>query len=190
MNRARFSIRGLMLAIVLMAAAFAALRTPSPFWANAWFSIALAGVTLAVPAALCTRDRERAFWCGFATCGWVYFLVSLGPWIHRETSFQLISTTALDIAAPHIVDRGYLIRSYMAGFNPPSAPQDPTPWQVWNLPDFSVNDTWRLGYATLHCPGLYLRIGHAAFCLLIAFLGGEASRYLHATRSERGAPNR
>jgi hypothetical protein len=190
MRRARFSIRGLMMAIVLMAAAFAALRTPSRLWANAWFSMALAGITLAVPAALCARDGDRAFWCGFAACGWVYFLVSLGPWVHRETSFQLFTTTVLDIAAPHIVENEYLLRSYMAGFNPPKAPQSPTPWQVWNLPDFTEGETWHLGYATLHCPGLYLRIGHAAFTLLLAFLGGEASRYLHSTRPEREAPNR
>ncbi len=190
MRRARFSIRGLMLAIVLLAAAFAALRTPSRFWANTWFSMALAGVTLAVPAALCTRDGDRAFWCGFATCGWVYFLVSLGPWIHRETSFQLVTTTLLDIAAPHIIEREYLLRSYMAGFNPPSAPQAPTPWQVWNLPDFTEGEVWHLGYATLQCPGLYLRIGHAALCLLLAFFGGEVARYVHASHSGPGVPSR
>ena len=33
-------------------------------------------------------------------------------------------------------------------------------------------------------PGLYLRIGHAVFCVMIAFLGGEAVRYLAATRSQ------
>ena len=190
MKGARFSIRGLMLGIVLLAIALVALRTPSRFWANVWFSLALAGVTLAVPAALCTRDGDQAFWCGFATCGWVYFVVSLGPWIAPEASHQLLTTTALDIVAPHIIQQDYLIRSYMAGFNPPSAPQAPTPWQIWNLPDFSQGERWHMGYATLQCPLLYLRIGHAAFCLLIAFFGGETARYLYVTRLERGAPNR
>ena len=57
-------------------------------------------------------------------------------------------------------------------------------WQVWNLPDFPQAHSWRQGYATLHSPLLYLRIGHAAFCLLAAFAGGEAARYLHARRSD------
>jgi hypothetical protein len=47
-----------------------------------------------------------------------------------------------------------------------------------------------MGYAMLHSPFLYLRIGHAAFCLLAAFLGGEAARYLHASRSQPGAADR
>ncbi len=190
MMRARFSIRGLMLAIVLLAMGFAALRTPSPFWGNVWFSVALAGVTLAVPAAVCTRDADKAFWCGFAVCGWVYFVASVGPWISSETSYQLLTTTVLDIAAPHIIQRDYLLRNYMTAFNPPSAPQAPSPWQIWNLPDFSLGERWHIGYATLQCPVLYLRIGHAAFCLVVAFFGGEAARYLYATRSEPGAGNR
>jgi hypothetical protein len=137
MRRYRFSIRGLMALIVLLAGAFAALRYPSRFWANAWFSLALAGVTLAIPAAIGSAGGDRAFWSGFAICGWVYFAVSLAPWIHQETSYQLLTTTILDIASPYIVQKEYLVRTYIVGFNPPNAFGEPTPWQVWNLPDFS-----------------------------------------------------
>jgi hypothetical protein len=190
MRRYRFSIRGLMVLIVMLASAFAALRYPSRFWANVWFSTALAAVTLALPTALFSRDGERAFWTGFAICGWVYFAMSLAPWIHQETSYQLLTTTILDIASPYIVQKEYLIRNYIVGFNPPYAPADPTPWQVWNLPDFSQGQTWRIGYAMLHSPFLYLRIGHSAFCIIIAFVGGEAARYLYARRSEPGVAHR
>ncbi|MGP0066450.1 MAG: hypothetical protein ACLQGP_23040 [Isosphaeraceae bacterium] len=189
-QRYRFSIRGLMALIVLLAFAFAALRYPSRLWANAWFTLALGAVTLAVPAAIGGIGSERAFWCGFAVCGWVYFLVSLAPWIHAETGYQLLSTTILDVGSPYIIDNRYLVQSYVRGFNPPSAPESPTPWQVWNLPDFPQEANYRQGYATLHCPWLYLRIGHAAFCLLAAFLGGEAARYLYARRSRPGAADR
>jgi hypothetical protein len=74
--------------------------------------------------------------------------------------------------------------NYINAFGPPEAPGEPTPWQVWNLPDFQAPGSWTIGYVRLHCPFLYLRIGHSAFCLLIAIAGGELARYLSVTRSE------
>ncbi len=79
MARYRFSIRGLMIVIVVLALAFTALRTPSRLWANAWFTLALGGVTIAIPAAVANVGDRRAFWVGFAVCGWVYFFFSLRP---------------------------------------------------------------------------------------------------------------
>jgi hypothetical protein len=190
MGRDHFEIRGLMVLIVLVAAAFAGLRTPSPLWANAWFSMTLAALTLAIPAAVYTQGGRRAFWVGFATCGWVYFVLALAPWFQSEVSFQLVTTTLLDLLAPYIVQKEYLLRTYIGAFNPPRAPTPPTPWQTWNLPEFPRETPWHLGYATLHSPGLYLRIGHAACCLLLAVLGGEIIRYLSLTRSEPAARGR
>jgi hypothetical protein len=74
MRHFRFSIRGLMVVIVLLSVAFAALRFPTPLWANVWFSLTAAALTLAVPAAVYRRGEQRAFWVGFAVCGWVYFI--------------------------------------------------------------------------------------------------------------------
>ena len=79
MKHFRFSIRGLMFVIVLMGIGFAALRYPTPLWANVWYSLTLASLTLAVPAAVYRRGVQRAFWVGFAACGWVYFLLALAP---------------------------------------------------------------------------------------------------------------
>jgi hypothetical protein len=191
MWRFRFSVRGLMMLIVLLGTAFAALRSPTPLWANGWFSLVLAALVLAVPAAVYRRGERRAFWVGFATCGWVYFVLSMAPWFQTEIGFQLFTTTILDLLAPYIVQKEYLIRTYIGSFNPPTTPTPPTPWQSWNLPEFPPENPWRMiGYVTLFSPGLYLRIGHAVFCMPIAFLGGEAVRYLAATRSEPTAPER
>ena len=41
MRRVRFSLRGLMVLIVLLGVAFAGLRSPTPLWANIWFSLRL-----------------------------------------------------------------------------------------------------------------------------------------------------
>ena len=184
MNRFRLSIRGVMVLVVMLAIALAALHFPTPFWANVWFSLPLGMLTLAIPAAIYGRGQRRAFWVGFACCGWTYFVAAMAPWFQTETSFQLVTTTILDLMAPYIVERENLIRTYIGGFNPPSDPIRPTPWQLWNLPVLAGERVWRTGYVSLHGPVLYFRIGHGVCCLVIAFLGGEAVRYLAAVRSQ------
>jgi hypothetical protein len=184
MKRFRYSIRTLMGGVVLMGVAFAGLRSPTPFWANLSFSLVLAGLILAVPTAVYRRGERRAFWVGFATFGWVYFVLTLLPWFETEIGFQLFSTTLLDLLAPYVVKKELLLRNYVGSFNPPFDPVAPSPWQHWNLPELPPNAPWQMGYATLISPGLYLRIGHAVFCVMVAFLGGEAVRYLAATRSQ------
>jgi hypothetical protein len=177
------SVRGLMVTIIMLGTAFAGLRSPTPLWANFWFSLVLSMLTLAVPAAVYRLDERRAFWVGFAVCGWMYFIVSMAPWLQVEIGFQLFTTTTLDLLAPHIVQKEFLLRNYLGSFNPPTDPTPPSPWQTWNLPEFPPDNPWRrLGYVTLTCPGLYLRIGHAVSCMLMAFIGGEITRYLAATR--------
>jgi hypothetical protein len=173
-----------MVTIIILAAAFAALRTPAPLWANVWFSLDLFSLVLAIPAAIYRKDQERAFWVGFATCGWVYFVLTLAPWFQTEIGFQLVTTTILDVIAPYIVQKEYLIRTYIGAFNPASDAVHPTPWQAWNFPEFPPENPWRMvGYVPLLSPGLYLRIGHAVFCIIVAFLGGQVVRYLATSRS-------
>jgi hypothetical protein len=180
-----------MVVIVLLCIAAAALRYPTPFWANAWFSVTLATLVLAVPAAVYRRGQQRAFWVGFATCGWVYFVLALAPWFQTEVGTQLATTTVLDVLAPHIVQTENLLQAYVGGFNPQYAPAELTPWQAWNVPEFPRDKPWRMvGYATLHCPGLFLRIGHAVFCVVIALLGGEVVRYLASKCPQPAAAER
>ena len=184
-------MRGLMAAIVLLAVAFAGLRSPTPLWANLWFSLILAALIFSVTAAVYRKGEQRAFWVGFATFGWVYFVLALAPWFHTEIGFQLFSTTILDVLAPYIVQKEYLLRSYVGSFNPPFDPGVPSPWQHWNLPEFPPENPWRMvGYVTLISPGLYLRIGHAVFCMLVAIMGGGAVRHLAATRSQAASSER
>lgn len=191
MRRARFSVRGLMTTIVLLAAAFAALRSPTPLWANLWFSITLSALVLAIPTAVYRHGQDRAFWVGFASAGWVYFALALLPWFQSEFGFQLATTTVLDLVAPSIVQKEYMVRSYVLVFNPALALGEPTPWQVWNLPELPPDNPWhKAGYVTLHSPGLYLRIGHTVMCLVVASLAGEIVRGVAASRQEPGNPPR
>lgn len=183
MPRYRFSIRSLMVVILLLALAFTALRTPSRIWANAWYTLALGGVTIAIPAAVANLGQRRAFWIGFAVCGGVYFVFSLAPWLDKEVGHQLFTTTILDLASESIVDNHYMLRNYLLAINPPSGGVAPTAWQVWNLPDFQLYGQWSIGYVKLHSSFLFLRIGHSVFCLLFGLAGGEVARFLWLTRA-------
>ncbi len=182
MPRYRFSIRGLMIVVLLLAMAFAGLRTPTRLWANVWYSMALFGIAIAIPLAVAEREGRRLFWIGFAVCGWVYFLFAMAPGFEEQASYRLATTTVLDLVSPHVLDLNYLTRIYAQTMQPPSSPARPTPWQTWNLTEYPLSPIWRHGYAELHAPFLYFRVGHSAFCLILAMLGGELTRYL-GTRS-------
>jgi len=103
MRSFRFSIAHLLLLIVFLGFSFAALRSPSQLWANAWFSAALAVLTIAVLAAVYRRGKRRAFWVGFASCGWLYLVLAVGPWFESLVGSFLVTTAFLDILAPHVV---------------------------------------------------------------------------------------
>lgn len=102
MRSFRFSIAHLLLLIVFLGFSFAALRSPSQLWANAWFSAALVVLTIAVLAAVYRRGRRRAFWVGFASCGWLYLVLAVGPWFGTLVGSFLVTTAALDILASHV----------------------------------------------------------------------------------------
>ena len=179
----------LMAVVVLFGVAFAGLRSPTPLCGESLvFANPVSWLTLSVLAAVYRSGERRAFWVGFATFGWVYFILALAPWFHTEIGFQLFSTTILDVLAPYVVQKEYLLRNYVGSFNPPFDPGVPSPWQHWNLPEFPPENPWRMvEYVTLISPGLYLRIGHAVFCMLIAIAVGTVVRYLQRpTRSPEG----
>ncbi len=187
MPRYRFSIRGMMIVILLLAMAFAGLRTPTRLWANVWYSMTLFGIAIAIPLAVAEHEGRRLFWIGFAVCGWVYFLIALAPWIEEQTGYRLATTTVLDVISPNVLDTKYLARIYIQTMQPPSSPTRPTPWQVWNLTEYPMAPVWRHGYAELHAPLLYFRVGHSAFCLILAMLGGELTRYIGTRNRARSA---
>jgi len=75
--RHRFTIAGLLVAVLVFAVVFAGLRSGSNDWCKLIYSLTF--VTL-VYAAIAARYRGE-FWYGFAFAGWAYFIVAFGPWI-------------------------------------------------------------------------------------------------------------
>jgi hypothetical protein len=213
MPRMRVSIAGILVWVALLGVGFAALRNPSLLWSNALFSVALGTLTLAVLAAVYRRGRRRAFWVGFATCGWVYLLLALGPANESLWSPYLVTTAILDVlfeqvipqppapgAAPPAIAPAVPAASAVNGqtwtgqvnirrarFGGIAVAPVESPWQAWSTPDreLNLNPPPTPGGISVFSPEPFRRIGHSLFCLLIALIGGFVTRYFHATRDDR-----
>jgi len=51
----------------------------------------LALMLLALPVAIYARDRQRAFYLGFACTGWGYFVLAWAPWCDATIGRQLLA---------------------------------------------------------------------------------------------------
>jgi hypothetical protein len=213
MPRMRVSIAGILVWVALLGVGFAGLRNPSLLWSNALFSVALGTLTLAVLAAVYRRGRRRAFWVGFATCGWVYLLLALGPANESLVSPYLVTTAILDVLFEQVIPQppapaaarptvippvpaasamkgqtwGGNVAVMPAAFGGFGGVAAESPWQAWSTPDreLNLNPPPTPGGISVFSPEPFRRIGHSLFCLLIALVGGLVTRYFHATRDDR-----
>ncbi len=182
----RTSIAGLLVAVALVGVAIAALIHPSPIVGNAAFSAILATLTIAVLTAVYRRGRARAFWVGFATCGWACFLAIYGPGMYSLIGQDLVITAILDIAYPYTVPTtGPATTFGPAGVMPPTP--FPGAWEVWTRPDrvtqYNMVDPSKEPFAV--SPKMFRRIGYALSCLMSALIGGVLTRRFHATRDPK-----
>jgi hypothetical protein len=207
MSRPRFSIASLLAWVALLGLGIAALRSGSPLWANAWFSLAIGALTVAILAAVYRRGSRRAYWVGFASCGWVYMLLALGPWNESLVGPYLVTTAVLDLLYPHVVPpdapapaaggttttpapsamvragQGGMKVWLTGGFGGMAAPFPPrSPWASWTETDRETGFGTRLGGVSYSIPFSFRRIGHSLFCLLAALAGGALTRHLYSTR--------
>ena len=82
MKRLRVSILGLIAIVVVLAMAFAALRTASNLWFSALYTFTTVVLLLAVIAARFGHRSTRAFWFGFAVFGWGFLVLGSGAWLN------------------------------------------------------------------------------------------------------------
>ena len=78
MQSARFSIRALLATLALVGIAAAALSNASPFVAALTTSSVIVVLLVSVLAGINLQDSSRAFWLGFAICGWSYLFLIYG----------------------------------------------------------------------------------------------------------------
>jgi len=203
--RFRFSIASLILVVLGLGIGFAALRSPTPLWASALFTLALAGVGAAVLAAVFRRGARRAFWAGFATFGALYLVVAFGPWFQQAVAPHLITTQGIAALYPrlhpsqqksdrlvmvdwittqpapsstvttNVYDAGGFLTTNVNGVVNWS-PQQAQAFYTYN--PLRANAVW----STTGTPEPFTRIGHSLSALLAALAGGVLAWFLFATR--------
>ena len=81
----RFTIRGLMGSVIVLALAFAALRNADDYWAGGVLFVTVALMATAVLAIVYERGGSQAGWLGFLAFG-SYLALSLGQLPSAEVS--------------------------------------------------------------------------------------------------------
>jgi hypothetical protein len=164
MKRPRWSLRGLMVAIAILAAGFAALRIPwLPVRASALFTLV---VFLLLAATLGSLLHRGAGWIGFALFGWCWLFLSflamaIGSW----------TSTADRMPIPMPITSMWLmeLQSSVFGRDRPLAGE-----AVASIPDFKGGYSLA-SYARVQICNLWSS-------LLAACIGSVLARWLDATR--------
>jgi hypothetical protein len=107
----RFSIASLLGTVAICATGMACLMFASTPWAGTLLSVTLGALTLALLGVFYRRGERRAFWAGFALCGWVYMTLSFGPWFKDYVKPRLVTTNLLEWAYPQLIPSDRRARS-------------------------------------------------------------------------------
>jgi hypothetical protein len=104
----RFTIRGLMGSVIVLALAFAALRNADDYWSGGILFVTLALMGTAVLAVVYERGRSQAGWLGFLVFGGAYLALSLGQLPTAEVSANLPTTRFMSYAHARVDTVGRL----------------------------------------------------------------------------------
>jgi hypothetical protein len=99
----RFSIAGLLVTVGICAFGLTCLLNASTSWAAATFSIILGMLVVALIGIVYRTGERRSFWVGFAICGWLYMVLTTGPWFVDRIGPRLVTTNLLDWAYPWLI---------------------------------------------------------------------------------------
>jgi hypothetical protein len=204
MRRPRFTIGSLLAFVLLSAVAIGALRESTELWDSGVFSFTLVLLSLSVLLTVHRREGARAFWLGFALCGWVYLAASLVPAVGE----RLITTAGLVYLDSKLPGRD------LAGIEILTVNSSPTESGTVhisrpnNVPSVAFSAdvralavsgpgsirlwdtvTRRLLVGSRRSTGNFLQIGHAILALVAAFIGAHVSKLLHAQRIARSDPS-
>jgi hypothetical protein len=197
----RFSIRSLIVLIVVFAVGLAALRNANELWAGMLLLVALAAVGVAVMGAVILRGKERDWWAGFAFFGGGYLALAIGPWLSDTFQPQLGTTHLLEYVHARVVS------SSIATFDVSRADPSSVLFRVvtsdgavtsrtvansvYNstsgedlLASVAPANRWRSALPGAANRDQFLRVGHSLFALLAGLVGGTVGLWFHV-RQER-----
>jgi len=91
----RFSIRGLMVFVVVSAVGLAALKNANSTWAGLVLSVTLIVIGIATLGAANLRGRARSWWGGFAVFGGGYLVLAFAPGFVDQVQPKLVTSQML-----------------------------------------------------------------------------------------------
>ena len=168
--RISFTIRGLMVLVLFTGVGFAALRYATDWWSSGVFTATLIGLALAALYAINRRGPRRAFWSAFVAFGASYMILAFGPWCETTIRPRLLTTKLIDLAYPRFTQGVKPISVIPDGRILPIGGSDVTV-RIWG-PVATQRDRFE-------------SIGHSLAALLLAAIGGTASRYFYTHRDEQ-----
>jgi hypothetical protein len=175
----RFSIKHLLLWTAIVALFCVALKNASGAWASSMLALALIVLAASVLLAAFRHGAVRAYWIGFATCGWIYIAVLLYSWSQHSNPFL----------NPLRSDR--LPSSRLSAL----AYRKTRPWIAWsdrpqqhrfyNVDPLDNGLGAGSSMVVLSSAGPYqdhfVNVAHAFWTLLLAACGGAFARWLYVT---------
>lgn len=167
MNQVRFSLTGLLAFVAFVAVGCAAMIYASLWWAAFCLSLSLAILAFAVLGVVYRTAGHRAFWVGFAFVGCGYLILVYAPGFDRYVGWRLLTTKVIAVIQPHVQQTSMdwdLHASQLALAEYPEPPATITETRVhWDLPQWYF----------------FQQIGHSICSMVLAWLGGLTSQYLH-----------
>jgi hypothetical protein len=204
----RFSVRSLMILIVVAAIGLAALRNANPYWAGAMEAVVAVSVATSVTAALALRGKDQIGRAGFAVFSIMYLLITVGSVFSDSFKASFPTAAALRYVQSLVSDTGITnsqqrratLATRIQAFGDSSDDQDPA---VQRLKDRLVlldqmiqeeqNARSRAARWRSWLPGAvraddFVLIGHSLFALLSGLIGTVVGRVFYARRERSETP--
>jgi hypothetical protein len=195
MPRLTFSLLALTGFVMAVAVACAALLNASKWTTIGGWTVAMCALAFAIVAAVLTRSRHRAFWSGFAICGWDYMAVVCGPFADLRPMLATTESLRLAISklngeadaevmaraeAEQLKRRVAFLNNVRGDSNSTADPVGPIQIEFLDLAYPIVGGT----SATASPPRIsdvnsFLWTGQAVWTLLLALLGGLVGSSIH-----------
>jgi FG-GAP-like repeat len=199
MRRFRFSIASLLGVVLFISVSLAALRASTDAWDSGVFGLSLLILLTAILLVIYRTDRQRASWLGFSLFGWAYLVISLIPPLEsRLPTTRVLAyigagrtvTIPLGVAVGDLDNDGQ-VDLLVADTSTPNVLyinngdgtfRHPVPGVPTSSPGGLIGGSlsaWRTLTGTGGTAENFVRIGHSILALVLAFLGGQLSRWLY-----------
>jgi hypothetical protein len=176
----RSSIKWLLAVAGLSGIALAALGSATDWWASGIFTATLLAFALAAPYAAYRRGARRAFWSAFVAFGAGYLLLAFCPGCETSIRPRLLTTRLLGALSAIVHPASG--RSVRLGN---AADAEPPPAVAVPHRGGTEEGTTQMTGTSMPVRRHFQDIGHSLIALLLATIGGTASRYFYGNRDER-----